>query len=368
MSKKKKWSITIFIFSVLVLAAFVYYRVSENIKASQKQNKPSQSVEIIKPELGNIVSELSFTGDILPVQQTNIYSRVTGNIQKIYVDIGDYVSTGKLLALIDQSTFIQSVKQTEGLLNQAKASLENYRVNYRRLLVLLEKGLTSQGDVDNAETQVKIYEAQVQTAEANYESAKLQLGYCSITAPFDGYITKRLLDQGALVSSGTNNSIFVLSNISKLKIMVNVLEKDIPSLENIKTVTVKTDTYPNETFTAKFRKMSQSVDLSTRTMPVEVDIDNEGNTLKPGMFARVELILDKHYNVLKVPLQCIRKDETGSFVFSVSEDNTAIKKFVQTGLESDNKVEIVSGINENDNIVVVGQEIIKENLKVKISK
>ena len=114
--------------------------------------------------------------------------------------------------------------------------------------------------------------------------------------------------------------------------------------------------------------MSQSVDLSTRTMPVEVNLDNSDNILKPGMFARVELIFDKHYNVITVPLQCVKKDEKGSFVYSVSEDNTAIIKYVQTGLESNNKIEIVSGINDNDKVVSVGQELIKENSKVKISK
>lgn len=368
MSKKKKWVIIFSLVLFLIFSAFVYYRVSENLKASQKQNRPPQTVELILPEREDITSELSFSGDILAVQQTNIYSRVTGNIQKIYVDIGDYVHTGKLLALIDQSTFVQSVKQTEGLLNQAKASLENNKVNYQRLLALYEKGLTSKGDLDNAETLVKVTEAQVQTAEANYNNARLQLGYCSITAPFSGYITKRFLEQGSLVSSGTSNSIFILSNISKLKIMVSVLEKDIPLLENVKDVTVKTDAYLDEIFTGKFRKMSQSVDLSTRTMPVEVYIDNSNNMLKPGMFARVELILDKHFNVLAVPLQCVRKDEKGSFIFTVSDDYTAVKRYVQTGLESNNKIEIISGLNDSEKVVVVGQELIKENTKVKIAK
>ncbi|MFA5404785.1 MAG: efflux RND transporter periplasmic adaptor subunit [Ignavibacteria bacterium] len=368
MSKKKKWVIIISSVFILIFAGFIYYRISENIKASQKQNRPPQTVEISQPERGDIASELSFSGDILAVQQTNIYSRVTGNIQKIYVDIGDYVTTGKLLALIDQSAFIQTVKQSEGLFNQAKASLENNKVNYERLLILYEKGLTSKGDLDNAETLVKVTEAQVQTAEANYNSARLQLGYCSINAPFSGYITKRFLEQGSLVSSGTSNSIFILSNISKLKIMVSVLEKDIPLLENVKDVTVKTDAYPNEVFTGEFRKMSQLVDLSTRTMPVEVNLDNNDNMLKPGMFARVELMLDKHFNVLILPLQCIRKDDNGSFIYTVSEDNTAMKKYVQTGLESDNKIEIESGLNDNDKVVSVGQELIKENTKVKISQ
>jgi RND family efflux transporter MFP subunit len=368
MSKKKKWAIIISLVLVLVFAFFVYYRISENLKAAQKQNKPPQTVEIIQPERGDIASELAFSGDILAVQQTNIYSRVTGNIQKIYVEIGDYVNSGKLLAQIDPSTFIQSVKQNEGLLNQAKANLENNKVNYERLLVLYDKGLTAKGDLDNAQTLVKVSEAQIQTAEANYSNARLQLGYCNISAPFSGYITKRFLDQGSLVSSGTSNSIFILSNISKLKIMVSVLEKDIPLLEDVKDVTVKTDAYPDKEFTAVFRKISQSVDISTRTMPVEVDIDNHDNLLKPGMFARVELVLDKHNGVLIVPLQCVRKDDNGSFIYSVTEDFTAVKKYVQTGLQSNNKIEIESGLNDSDKVISVGQELVKENSKVKLSK
>lgn len=367
MSKKKKWVIIISLVVVLVFASFVYYRINENLKAAQKQGKPLISVETTVPERGDISSVLSFTGDILAIQQTNIYSKVTGNIMKIYVEIGDYVNSGKLLAQIDPSTFVQSVRQTEGLLNQAKANLENNKVNLARTQVLFDKGLAPQGDLDNAATLVKVSEAQVQTAEANYNNAKLQLSYCSITAPFSGYITKRFLDQGALVSSGTSNSIFILANTSKLKVMVSVLEKDISKLDEVKDVTLKTDAYP-DVFTAKFRKMSQSIDLNTRTMPVEVDLDNTGNMLKPGMFARVELLLDKHSNVLKVPLQCIKTDDNGSYIFTVTEDNTAVKKYVETGLRADNKVEIISGLNDSDRVVSVGQELIKENSKIKISK
>jgi len=368
MSKKKKWSVIFLIILFLILAGFTYYRISENIKSSQKQGRPPQTVETARVERGSITYELSFTGDILPIQQTNIYSRVTGNIQKLYADVGDYVSAGKTLALIDQSTFVQSLRQTEGLLNQAKATLLNNQVNYERLRILFEKGLTSKGDLDNAETLVKVSEAQVQTAQANYNSAKLQLGYCSISAPFSGYITKKFLDQGSLVSSGTSNSIFLLSNISRLKIMVNVLEKDIPALDNINNVTIKTDAYPGEEFKGVFKKMSQSVDINTRTMPVEVDIDNKDGMLKPGMFARVELVLDKHDNVIIVPLQCVRKDEKGSFVFSVNGENNAVKIYVKTGIESNNKIEIVSGLSDADMVVMVGQELLKENSKVKISK
>jgi RND family efflux transporter MFP subunit len=149
--------------------------------------------------------------------------------------------------------------------------------------------------------------------------------------------------------------------------MVSVLEKDISKLDEVKDVTLTTDAYP-DVFNAKFRKMSQSIDLNTRTMPVEVDIDNTDNMLKPGMFARVELLLDKHYNILKIPLQCIKTDDSGRYIFTFTEDNTAVKKYIEIGLQADNKVEIVSGLKENDKVVSVGQDLIKDNSKIKISK
>jgi len=368
MNKRKRYFIIFGIIFIVAAAALVYYRINENIKSSKRPAPPPQAVQVTTPERGDISSKLSFSGDILAVQQTNIYSRVTGNIQKMYADIGDYAPKGKLLATIDKSTLYQSVRQTEGLLNQAKATHENNKVNLERTQKLFDKGLTSQGDLDNAITLVKVSEAQVESAIANYNNASLQVGYCNITAPFSGYITKRFLDEGSLVSQGTSNSIYILSDISKLKILVNVLEKDIPKLENVKEVTVTTDAYPGEVFNAKFRKMAQAIDLSTRTMPLQVDIDNDKRILKPGMFAQIELLLETNYGSLIIPEQCVIKDDSGEFVFILNEESTAVKKYVQTGLKSDNKTEIISGINENDKVVSVGQQLIQENSKVKIVK
>jgi membrane fusion protein (multidrug efflux system) len=368
MNKKKKYLVLTGIVIILAAAALVYYRINENIKSSKRPAPPPQSVKVKQPERGDIASKIVISGDILPIQQTNIYSKVTGNIQKIYADIGDYVHQGKLLASIDKSVFLQTVRQTEGLLNQAKATLENNKVNLARTQILFDKGLAPQGDLDNASTLVKVSEAQVATAQANYNNATLQVSYCNVTAPFSGYITKRFLDQGALVSQGTSNSIFILSDISKLKILVNVLEKDIPQLDNVKEVNITIDAYPGEVFRAVFRKMSQAVDLNTRTMPVQVDIENKDGLLKPGMFAKVELLLDIHYGSLSVPEQSVLKDDKGKFVYAINPDTTAVKKYVETGVNSDNKMEIVSGVNETDIVVFVGQELIQENSKVKISK
>jgi len=366
MSKRKIIIYTVLGILILILAAFVYYRINENLKSSQKQRQQVQFIKIINPVREDISSRISLSGDIIASQQTAIYSRVTGNIQKMYADVGDFVGQGKLLATIDKSQFVQSLRQTQAILLQYQANYENSKINFERTATLFEKGLSSQSDYDNAFTQMKVNEAQIESGEASVQNAMLQISYCNITAPFSGYITKRFLDAGALVSSGTTNSIFLLSDINDLKIMVNIPEKNLSSIEYITDVKITTDAYPDRTFEGIFKKISQSFDLATRTMQAEIRVDNKNNILKPGMFAKIEILLEKHSDALVLPEQCVRKDDKGSFVFVVSDENVAKRKEVQTGINSNNKIEIISGLNENEKVVFVGQELINDNSKVQI--
>lgn len=368
MKKKKIILISVSIIVLLVFSVFVYIRIREKVTTSDKKNTTALSVEIINPTRGKISSSISFTGDILAIEQTNIFSRVNGNIEKIFVDIGDYVNAGRLLAVIDKSIYAQNVKQSEGVYKVAVATSENDKINLERTKVLFEKGLASQSDYDNAKTKLDVSNAQVETAAANLQNAKTQMSYCNITAPFSGYITKKLLDRGTYVSStgASQNTIFVLSGIKKLKILVNVLEKDIQLLDRVSTAEIKTDAYPDRIFTGKFNKISQSLDLGTRTMPVQIDIDNSDEVLKPGMFAKVQLTLVENTDVIKIPSQCVLKDGEKFYVYIVGDDMTIIKKYVEVGIISNNETEIINGVNESDRIVIVGQELVSDKAKVKI--
>jgi membrane fusion protein (multidrug efflux system) len=218
---------------------------------------------------------------------------------------------------------------------------------------------------------VKVSEAQVETAEANVRNADLQVSYCNIRAPFSGYITKRLLDVGSYVSStpqSNSNVIFILADTKVLKIMINVLEKDLPLLDKVEKVTMKTDSYPEDVFTGKIKRVSESLDLNTRTMVVEVDIDNKNNLLKPGMFANVDFILDVHNDVLILPVQTILKDDKGTFVYMMSPDSLAQKLYIEKGIEQNNQSEVISGLDDNSKIVVSGQELLKDGMRLRIAK
>ncbi len=358
---------------VFILLAFVVYsRVKSNIESSGKQNQIIPVIELTNIKRGSMTSKLDFTGDVQAIEQANIYSRVAGNIQKIYVNIGDYVHQGKLLAEIDRAIYYQNARQTEGLYKQAIATVENNRVNYERNKELFDKGLIPQSDLDNARTTLSVSEAQVESALANYRNAQTQLSYCSITAPFSGYITKRVLDRGSYVSvGGTTQSsiIFIISDISAVKVLVNVLEKDVPQLDKVQQANVTSGTYPNEMFSAKIKKMSQLVDLNTRTMPVEIDIDNKDFKLKPGMFVNIELIMQSENNAMQLPSQCVLTDDKGTYIYQVNmNDSTAYKKYIQIGIMQNNNDQITSGLNDDDRVVFSGQSLLKEGSKVKILK
>jgi membrane fusion protein, multidrug efflux system len=371
MKKSRKKIYIFFTFVLVVFLVLVYLRIKGNLDASTKRPELTPSVELSSPTRENIISKFSFTGDIQAIQQANIYSRVAGNIKKIYVDIGSFVRGGQMLAEIDESIFYQNVKQTEGLYKQAKATYENNKINYNRNLELFDKGLVSQSDVDNSKTAVEVSQAQMESALANYNNAQTQLSYCDIRAPFSGYITKKYLDPGTYVTVGGNNPnsvLFVLSDIDNLKVMVNVQDRDISLLDKVESAVIKTDAYPDEEFTGHIKAIGQSLDLSTRTMPTEIDIENHKQILKPGMFANVELILKKADNVLTLPLQCVLKDDMGNYVFQVNQDSVAYKQYVQLGIKDNNMLEIVSGLNDSDRVVSSGQELIKDGMRVKVAK
>ncbi len=371
MQKKKKLTYFISAAVILLLIIAAVLRIKNNASTASKRPVTTPVVKLGKAYYGEIARAESLTGDIMPVQQANIYSKVNGNIEKIYADIGDRVSKGQLLALIDTTIYSQNAKQAHGSFLQASANLENAKLNYNRNKSLFKQNLIAQQDLDNSKTAYDVAHAQEEAAGANYSNSLTQLSYCKVTAPFAGYITKRFLDPGAYVTSSTNSassSLFTLMDIDNLKAMINLPEKDVPLIPQVRDVQVIADALPGKVFKAKLKKISEAVDLSTRTMAIEVDIDNTGKLLKPGMFATINIILGKKSGVLLLPNYAVLNDETGNYVFVLNPDSTVTQTYVQVGIQQNNLDEILSGLDTANKIVFVGQTLIKNGSKVKIAK
>lgn len=295
---------------------------------------------------------LPFTGDVVAIQQAAIFSKVSGNLERIYADMGMHVERNQLLALIDTTELHQQYQQ-------AAATYQNARVTYKRTKELFEQNLVAQQDLDNAEATMKV-------SHAAFETATTHLAYARITAPFAGYVTHRYLDPGALVNPGSS-TLFTLMDLDVMKIIINILEKDIPLITQGKKAVVNVDAYPGKEFYGTVTRYAEAVDLSTRTMAVEIDIPNQHHDLKPGMFANVVLIVQERPNVITVPTPAIVKDEKGSCVFAVRQD-TARRIPVTIGDEQKGRTEILTGLNGDESIITTGQQFVRDGVAVVVQQ
>jgi RND family efflux transporter MFP subunit len=335
---------------ILAVVSIVAYKIVASNPAADTRRQNVPLVKLEKPLRETVAYRLQLTGDVVPLQQANIFSKVNGNLERVYVNMGAYVRRDQLLALIDSTELQQQVQQTA-------ATFYNARMTYQRTKQLLDQNLLAKQDLDNAEALMKV-------AEANYESAKTRLGYARVTAPFSGYITKRYLDPGAVVTPNSA-TLFMLMDLDSVKVVINVLEKDIPLITIGKRAVVVVDAFPGKEYYGIVARHSQAIDLSTRTMEVEIDVPNKGNLLKPGMFATVTLIVAEHPNAITVPTVAVLRDDNGMYVYVV-ENNTARRIRVKMGTEQRNQTEILSGLTGDESIITTGQQFVKDGGSVSV--
>ena len=321
---------------------------SADPSSTRRQNVPL--VEVSHPERHTMQSTLDFTGDMAPIQQAAIFSKVSGNLDQVKVQMGTFVRRNQLLALIDTTELYQAYQQ-------AHATFENAREVYRRNQTLFKNSLVSQQDVDNSTTSMKV-------ARAALDNAMTRLSYASIRAPFSGFITRRFVDPGANITSN-NSTLFMLMDMDSMKIYVNILEKDIPMIASGKKAVIRVDAYPGKVFDGVVSRLSEAVDLSTRTMAVEIDIPNREKLLKPGMFANVTLIVDEHPNALVVPTEAVLTDDQGPFLFA-AEGTTARMIRVEQGFTQNDRTEIVSGVDDSTRVITTGQQFVRPNGPIKV--
>jgi RND family efflux transporter MFP subunit len=350
MKRSKKYIIPAVIVAAVVV--FVLYKIFSTANASDARRQFAPLVKVEKIVLENVHVKSELNGDALPIRQASIFSKVSGNLEQNYVDMGSLVRTDQLLATIDSTELYQQYQQ-------ANATYTNARLTFTRVQQLQEKNLASQQDVDNAEATMLV-------AKANFDAAATKLGYARITAPFSGYITKRFLDPGALVNA-TNSTLFSLMNLDSIRIIVNVPEKDVPYIYHIRTARVTFDALPGKEFVGVVSLISQSVDLSTRTMAVQINVPNSTHLIKPGMFATIELIEAEHANAITVPTNALLKSADGMYLFVVDGKNAKRIK-VEIGIEQNSRTEILSGLNGNETAITVGQQFVKDGNPVTIQQ
>lgn len=410
----RKWVI---LFVLIFVGALALYR---GWGATQKKSgKRSFQTEIpvqISPAIRKqMIYSLSATGDIAPMMQVDLFPRVSGYLERIDVNLGDSVRQGQVIAQIDRTEFLQKVKEVEAKVAQAKANLseleagsrpeelrqaeealrqaqsrfDNAKLHRERIEALFKRQVISKKEADIAEMDYTVAEAQLAVSQQNLKLVRegarqevkegsraklkemeallaqeqIRLQNTLIVAPFQGEIIRKYIDAGALASPST--PIVSLVHTLTLKIVANVLEKDIPLLKPAMKAKIRTEAYPGKVFEGRVARINTGLDLNTRTLQAEIEIPNSGRLLKPGMFARIEVVLLEKPEVLAIPSNAVMENQGEKFVYLL-EGNKAARRPIVTGIEQDRFVEVREGLKEGDQVIVRGQEGIRENTTIRV--
>jgi len=284
------------------------------------------------------------------LREVEIVARVDGMLEYLAVEEGDKVKQGQVLATLDKSELKLNLKE-------ANARLENNRNVYERTLKMLEQDLTSQEALEKAKYD---YE----TAKAQKERAELNLRYATITAPFSGVITRRAVEQGDMIRSGT--VLFQLADVEKLRLRVYVPEKEMGRISVGNPVRIQTEMYPGRYFSGVVEMIAPVVDPLTGTLKVTVRVTDEQGILKPGMFCSVYILIDTRRDVLVISRKALIPDTEVPEVFVVDDSGLVHRRQLEIGIQQGDTLEVVKGLSEDELVVLVGQESLHEGAPVQV--
>ena len=377
-------------FLILLLCSAALIGCGEDHKAAADDAANAPAAAVVKVARGNIADNLEIASEFQPFQEVDVYAKVSGYIQKLYVDYGTHVKQGQILAVLEIPELQQQLQQDEASvrrsnqeltrahedLNRAQSAYTVAHLTYTRLADVQKSRpeLVAQQEIDvakgkdlEADADVSAQKAALAGAEDALAAAKAALGkdqamfdYARMTAPFDGVITQIYAYTGALLPAGTSSNkgdsaLCRLSQNSLLRLVIPVPERAVHELHTGETVVVDISGL-NKTFEGKIIHSSDQIDTATRTMHTEVDVPNPRYELVPGMYASVKIPLHSAANVLMVPVQSVLAAGEGKgTVLVVDKNNRIEKRAVTLGLQSAANDEIVSGLQENETVIFGSQ-------------
>ena len=372
--------------SVAALGAVACGSKATGSKA-QAAEVPSASVAAVTR--GSIVHTLNLAGQFQPYQVVDVHAKVSGYIRAIYVDIGDKVRQGQVLAVLEVPELSAQLKGTVADFAQSKDEIVRaehevaraqsvhaaLHADYTRLKLAsqAQPGLIAEQELDDAQAKDLAAEAQIDAAKsalsaakqksaassANHDRVSALEAYTKVTAPLDGVIIWRYADTGALIQSGTSSDtqslpIVKLSQSGLLRLRLPVPEDAVSYIHEGATVNVRVDAV-HRTFAGKVVRFTRNISLATRTMETEIDVENKDLSLTPGMYANTAIQLEQHNNVLTIPEPALLQDGNKATVMVVDADHRVQIRNVSVGLQGSDHVEIKSGLQEGD-LVITGAQ------------
>ena len=365
--KRVKYGIIV---TVVIFAIIAFQIVNKLVVGKNKANQASKAnaiaVETAFPKKSTINPVIRLTGSLEPVWQADVAAKVAGRLEQVHVDVGTQVTKGQVLVVLESNELSASANSAMGSVYDARASLAQAETTLERYKKLYSTGAISKQTLDNAQFTRDMAAGKLSAAEGLYANAESKVNGTEVIAPQAGRIIKRYYQEGYYAPVGS--ALFNIADISSLTLKMNIPEGQIGGVSEGLVCHLEIPSLDNKKVDGIITKLATVADLPARTFAAEVTVDNSNNQLRGGLSANVFLNLAPKDNVLTIPQDAIIMREDQRTVFVVDDQGKVTRRVLDTGYIGGGIVEVLSGITENDRVIISGQNRIREGSKVSFDK
>jgi RND family efflux transporter MFP subunit len=366
----------VLVFALLVIVGVVYRLFSHSADEHKLQQTTEASsiasVNVIHPAITGTSDELALPGNTMAFDDTPIYARTSGYLKKWYVDIGQHVSKGELMATIETPELDEQLMVARADLKSAQADLNLANTTSDRYQNLLKSDSVSKQETDVAVSGATAKRAAMEAAEATVRRLEQLQSFEKIYAPYSGVVTQRNTDIGDLINSGSSTTsntakeLFHIASVNELRVFVAVPEIYAPDIRNGDIASLTLDEYPGQTFTGTVARNSSAIDASSRTLNVEVDVNNHDGKLLPGSYVFVHFKIPVQSQRYSVPSNALIFRSEGMQVALVRDGKVHLQR-VTIAKDNGKSVEIATGLSSSDAIILNPSDSISEGQQVTVS-
>lgn len=338
----------------------------------------AMTVESAQVSRHEVAEFITVVGNLIGETTVDVVPRVGGRIEAVTVKMGDRVTKGQVVAKMDDRDVREQISQAIANLEVNKATvrtresdLKSAETTMQRQKTMLGAGLSSKQNFDDADAryssalaQLDVAKAQTSQTQSRIEELRVTLSNTSVVSPVDGFVGKRNLDAGAF--AGQNTPVVSVVDLRIVRMVANLVEKDFRRVQQGLEATVEVDAFPGEQFSGTISRVSPVFDAATRTATMEIEVPNPGYRLKPGMYARVAMLVDRQADALTVPKTALI-DVDGKRGVYVIDQNVARFRPIRTGLQDVERVQVLEGVDEGQRVVTIGALAIKDGDPVQLA-
>jgi RND family efflux transporter MFP subunit len=357
---------------VAVIAVVTGIRAREDSSAKLREwtdNQAIPTVAVVLPDAKALNANIDLPGRLEAYYRAPIFARVSGYLKSWSADIGARVKAGQVIAEIEAPDLDQQLLQARADLASQEASAKLSEATLTRRKTLIASNFVSMQEIDERSADLSNKKAAVKSGQANVERLEALAGYKKITAPFDGVVTARDTDVGALINAGGGSgpAMFVISDISKLRVYVNVPQSYVPAIRIGAKAVISMPEYPNRTFDATVEASSQSVDVSSGTTRMQLGLDNTAGELMPGGYANVRMSLQRDTVPLHIPASALIFNQNGLRIATVGVDDKVLFKTVTIARDLGKDIELASGLSPDDRVIVAPPDGLADGDQVRVA-